>query len=311
MRLEWIKLGRIFTASGQFGWMNSHAQVPTALVLDDKIRIYFATRPKPGFSQTTYIDVDIDDPTRVIYVNDKPILEAGARGMFDEFGIMPSHALRKNDEIWLYYGGWSRQVNVPYSNWTGLAISYDDGATFQKAFKGPIVDRTPHEVYSATAPCIIQHDELFHMWYASGIAWHEISGALEEEYTIMHATSTDGLCWNRNGIPVLENVKFHMEPKHRPAVFVHANVFHMLFCYRSVSDFRNGQNSYRLGLATSPDLKHWDRCDEDAGLLCSSKGWDSKMIAYPYVVRAKEKILLFYNGNGFGSEGFGVAELKK
>lgn len=311
MRLEWNKLGRIFTASGQFGWINSHAQVPTALVLGDRIRIYFATRPTSGFSLTTYIDVDIDDPLRVININDKPILEAGAVGMFDEFGIMPSHAIRRNDEIWLYYGGWSRQINTPYSNWTGLAVSHDNGVTFEKAFKGPILDRTPNEVYSATAPCLFQHDGLFHMWYASGIAWHEVGGGLEEEYTIMHATSTDGLCWKREGVPILENDKFLIEPKHRPAVFVHDGVFHMLFCYRSVSDFRDGLNSYRLGLAKSEDLKHWTRSDGDAGLLCSSEGWDSKMIAYPYIVNARGRTLMFYNGNGFGAEGFGVAELKK
>lgn len=302
-------MGKIFTASGQFSWMQTHAQVPTALVLGDRIRIYFATRPSRGFSLTTYIDVDADDPTNVVYISPKPILEAGPAGAFDEFGIMPSHVLRKGSQVWLYYGGWSRQISVPYSNWTGLAISDDDGQNFKKAFPGPILDRTPNEVYSATAPCIFQHDGLFHMWYASGVGWHKVAGAFEEEYTIMHATSADGLNWKRNGIPILENREFLIEPKHRPAIFTYGSVHYMAFCYRSIIDFRDGLNSYRLGLAKSSDLFNWKRIDSEVGLKKSENGWDSKMIAYPYIVHARERVFMFYNGNGFGFEGFGVAEL--
>ena len=33
------------------------------------------------------------------------------------------------------------------------------------------------------------------------------------------------------------------------------------------------------------------------------------MIAYPNIVRVGERLLMFYNGNGFGQSGFGVAEL--
>ena len=31
--------------------------------------------------------------------------------------------------------------------------------------------------------------------------------------------------------------------------------------------------------------------------------------AYPYLLRTDEHVFLFYCGNGFGAEGFGVAEL--
>jgi hypothetical protein len=33
------------------------------------------------------------------------------------------------------------------------------------------------------------------------------------------------------------------------------------------------------------------------------------MMAYPYVVKVDDRVLMFYNGNGFGAAGFGVAEL--
>ena len=42
--MKWLKKGLIFSPSGEFGWMNTHAQVPVALEIDKKLRIYFSTR---------------------------------------------------------------------------------------------------------------------------------------------------------------------------------------------------------------------------------------------------------------------------
>ena len=38
--------------------------------------------------------------------------------------------------------------------------------------------------------------------------------------------------------------------------------------------------------------------------------WDFQMIAHPYVMEVSDKIVAFYNGNGFGKTGFGCAILK-
>ena len=34
------------------------------------------------------------------------------------------------------------------------------------------------------------------------------------------------------------------------------------------------------------------------------------MICYPNVIKVKDKLYMFYNGNGFGQSGFGYAELE-
>jgi len=60
----------------------------------------------------------------------------------------------------------------------------------------------------------------------------------------------------------------------------------------------------------SENLKDWNREDEKAGIDVSKEGWDSKMIAYPYIVKTSNKVLMFYNGNGFGTSGFGYAYLE-
>jgi hypothetical protein len=84
----------------------------------------------------------------------------------------------------------------------------------------------------------------------------------------------------------------------------------MWFCYRGSRDFRDGEDAYRIGYAHSTDMQKWCRQDDTVGIDVSESGWDSKMIAYPAVVTAKGRTLMFYNGNGFGVDGFGYATLE-
>lgn len=309
--MRWRKLGRVFTPQGQHGWLHSHAQIPTALVLPTQgvIRVYFATRPKPGLSLTAFLDVALDDPTRVIYLHDKPILPLGDAGSFDEHGIMPQCALKHDGRIWLYYLGWSRRVSIPYSNWVGLAVSDDDGRTFRKEFTGPVLDRTVTEIYSATGLFVLPDaDGGFLGWYADGLGWTDVGGHLEERYLLKSAHSADGIEWIRSGKVVIEP-KNDQEAITRPIVRTIGNRWHLWYCYRGISDFRDGANAYRIGYATSDDGRAWRRDDALAGIGVSATGWDSTMLAYPYVFDTGSRYLMFYNGNGFGASGFGVAEL--
>ena len=83
----------------------------------------------------------------------------------------------------------------------------------------------------------------------------------------------------------------------------------MWFCHRGSHGFRDGENAYRVGYAYSEDLETWHRDDDQAGISVSQEGWDATMVAYPAVVTAGNRTLMFYNGNGFGVDGFGYAVL--
>lgn len=305
--MRWIKKGVIFNASGQNGWMNSHAQVPVALVKEDKIRVFFASRKQQNFSLTTYVDLDIDNPAKILYLNPNPILDPGASGSFDEFGIMPSCVIEKDHLVYLYYCGWARGHSVPYSNYTGLAISEDGGNTFKKYSPGPILDRTPFEIYSATTPCIYYDNKTWHMFYSSGTHWTKINDWYEHGYDVKYAYSKDCINWVRTGRVVLEQGKTGAIAKQ--AIVKIGNIYHMWFCYRECEDFRGGKNSYKIGYASSTDLHSWIRDDSKSGISTSESGWDSEMIAYPSIVKVKNQLIMFYNGNNFGQTGFGYAIL--
>jgi hypothetical protein len=82
----------------------------------------------------------------------------------------------------------------------------------------------------------------------------------------------------------------------------------MFYSRRSIVNFRQDKKAqYRAGYASSPDGIHWTRKDEEAGIDVSADGWDSEAIAYPYCIRVRGTLVMFYNGNGFGKTGFGYA----
>jgi hypothetical protein len=308
--MSWLKKGMVFKPAGQGGWMNSHAAAPTVLVKEDRLRIYFASRPVNTLSMPSFIDVDIRDPSRILYVNEKPLLECGRPGTFDEFGVVPSCVITCGELVYLYTSGWSRGQTVPYVIAIGFAVSEDGGATFRRRFDGPIVDRTAEEPYSAMAPFILRRDGIWHMWYGSGIDWVQPAGKYEPIYIIKYAHSADGIRWEQPNITCIPG-KTVGEANTRPSVVWDNGLYRMWFCYRGSEDFRGGKGSYRIGYAESADGKQWTRLDEKVGIAVSAEGWDSEMLTYPQVVDTPIGRLLFYDGNGFGASGFGYAIWEK
>ena len=118
-----------------------------------------------------------------------------------------------------------------------------------------------------------------------------------------------GISWKHINEEIFER-KEELEASTRPTVIYKNSIYHMWFCCRGIEEFRDGKDAYRIGYAWSKDLKKWNREDEKAGIYVSEEGWDSKMMAYPYVVETPYGPYMFYNGNGFGQSGFGYAVLE-
>lgn len=314
VKFNWEKQGRIFVADGRYEWMQAFAQVPSPLLLEDRIRIYFTCRPvaEPSgdyVSYTTFLDVARDDPRQILYVHDRPILPLGGSGAFDEFGVMPCCVLRKGKEVWLYYVGWARTRGVPWHSSIGLAVSDDGGTSFRRYSPGPIVTRTPQEPFVHGSPFVLPVGGRYHLWYLAGTAWVSHADRMESIYRLFHAISDDGVEWQRDGIPSVPTLEEN-ECQARPAILHLGDSYHMWFSYRHGVDFRNPQRGYGIGYAWSNDLVAWHRDDSLGGLTKSATGWDSEMISYPSILQVDGSTYLFYCGNHMGREGFGYARLR-
>ncbi|WP_294303746.1 hypothetical protein [uncultured Chryseobacterium sp.] len=308
----WNKKGKIHDIDHYNDWMVSHACVPTALLLDENtIRIYYAPRNAEGKSIPTYIDVAAENPGKILYIHDQPILELGELGTFDDGGIMPCSVVRLSETcIYMYYVGWNASVMVPYRNAIGLAISHDNGKTFQKAFRGSIVERNRDEPFFTASPCVIKQNDQWIMWYASSTGFVINDGKTEPLYEIKYAYSDDGINWKRPNITCIPPAEKY-QCTARPTVIVEDGKYKMWFTYRGSFDYRDGADSYKIGYAESFDAINWIRDDQASGIGYSESGWDSTMQTYPSVVEVNNQKILFYNGNGFGKTGIGYAIWKE
>ena len=318
--MKWKKLGKIFDPT-QFKLPNDceqFSQSPQALVFENFVRIYFSTRSvdKTNGKYLSHIAfVDMQKNLRdIIKVSDKTVIPLGGLGCFDEHRIFPMNVLRYGNAIYGYTCGWNRRVSVSVDTAIGLAISHDNGLTFQRINHGPILAASLNE------PCLVGDgfvkimDGTFHMWYIFGTGWKTYDSDIppDRTYKIGHATSDDGINWVKDeSRQIISDRLGEEESQALPSVIKIGDSYHMFFCYRQSFDFRKKRGrGYRIGHAYSSDMNIWTRDDENPLFEVTPNEWDSDMQCYPHVFECDGKIFLLYNGNEFGRHGFGLAELE-
>jgi hypothetical protein len=298
--MRWRKLGLVFAPNNHYQWMRSHAANPFAEHIRENVfRVYFSCRDDESRSSIGYVVIEITDKCRILDVSDNPVLTPGSVGLFDDSGVSMGCMITFEGKKYLYYIGWNLSVTVPWRNTIGVAISNGRSTHFEKYSKVPIIDRSEVDPYCLSYPFVLADNGIFRMWYGSNLSW----GKQEKDmrHVIKYATSTDGMEWITPGTVVL-NLKDSSEYAiSRPHVVKDTNVYKMWYSYRG--------EAYRIGYAESPDGVEWTRKDNKAGIDVSARGWDSEMIAYPFVFDHAGQRYMLYNGNGYGRTGFGMAVL--
>jgi hypothetical protein len=301
---NWKKLGRfIETGKNVKGVDIVHSMDPSVCqVKDDIFRAYFSNRNGNNQSVIYSTDMSLLSPIETANFNPNPVLEPGELGAFDDNGVTASCVV-KHDGFWyLYYIGWKPRSTTRFGLMTGLAISDNEGRTFKRYSRAPILNLTNDEPFSIlTAPFVLKSNLGWMMWYVSCTGWVEPDLPM---YNIKYATSNDGLKWEQPGTVCLDYKDEDEVALARPCVYFANGVFNMWFSYKSLTD------GYNIGFATSPDGIKWDRKDSLIGISRSDSGWDSEMIEYPYVVPYNNDLFMFYNGNRYGETGAGIAVLK-
>ncbi len=300
--MGWTKLGQIFEPKGQYDWVKSHGMLPVVdQIKDDLFRIYFSGRDGSNISRTGFVDININEPVKILHLSDSPILDIGSLGCFDDNGVSPTCIVNSGDQKYFYFMGWNKGSKVRAAEVSGLAISKDNGSTFVRYSKAPIIDRTNSEPYTILViSCIIIENGIWRMWYDSADYW------INEElprYNIKYAESDDGIHWKREGV-VSVNYMYENETRvSRASIIKQNDIYRMWYCYAI------GTGGYKMGYAESKDGYQFERLDHKAGIELSESGWDSEMICYPNVFKYKTNIYMLYSGNGYGREGFGIAVL--
>jgi hypothetical protein len=195
-----------------------------------------------------------------------------------------------------------------------LAVSEDGGRSFKKFSNGPLWDRSYKEPHYSGTSCVLYDEGLWKNWYLSCTGWRKVNGISEPRYHIKYAESHDGIEWKRDGVIAIDYKDDFEAGIVKASVIRRDGIYQMWFSYRNFSNYRSDKsNSYRIGYAESVNGIDWDRKnvgDTPYALDVSEEGWDSIMVEYPHVFEWKGRLLMLYNGNGFGESGFGYAELQ-
>jgi hypothetical protein len=299
--MKWQKKGIIFDPKNKFDWAVHTALQPTPIILDDKtIRVYVGFRNEEGISRIGWIDLDINNPTRVLQYSQKPVLDIGLPGTFDDNGVVPTAIVRRGNELYLYYAGYQLVKNIRFLVFCGLAISNDNGSSFKRYKNTPVLERTDSEFLFRVIHSILFEDGVWKVWYGAGN--HFIAGETKTlpVYDIRYIESQDGITFPENGRVAIQN-RDNEHRLGRPYVVRNKNKYQMYFGSSKISEI------YRLTYAESADGVNWDRKDEALGLEYNVGDFDSEMSAYPSVIDVNNKTYMFYNGNEYGKHGLGLA----
>ncbi|MGH2939060.1 MAG: hypothetical protein ACRDPE_13180 [Solirubrobacterales bacterium] len=303
--MRWAKRGRIYVPPGDVEWAQAYAFPPTPVLRPDgeTLRLYLAFCDAQTRGRIGWVDVRADSPGEIVGVAERPVLDIGAPGMFDENGVVPTRVIAVGERLFLYYVGFQIGSKIKYFQFQGLAISTDGGESFERAQRVPVLERSDAEPLNRTSAFVRAAGDRFQMWYVGGGEWTEVGGKPLPVYNLRYVESEDGIHWPGKGTVCLDFANDDEHAFGRPWVWEEGGGLTMMYSVRTRS------KDYRLGLARSADEgRSWERHDDEVGIDISPEGWDSEMVGYGSVVVGPEATYLFYNGNERGRTGFGYAE---
>lgn len=304
--MKWEKKGLIWAPNSEHPFGKTRLMCPTPFLRDNEtLRIFLGFCDGDGVSRPGYVDVNPEKPHEIINVSDKPLLDIGDDGLFDDNGLCPASIVKEDDILLMYYFAFQLGVKLPYYMFTGMAVSNDQGQTWEKYSNVPVLDRSDCEPFMRSGPCVTNFGkDPYRIYYTCGNKFIEINDKRVHTYEIHLAESSDGRHWPEKGIPVIRLCNDDEFGFGRPYVFKEDDKYKMIYSIRTRS------KGYRIGYAESDDGINWKRMDEKIGIDVSDGAeWDSRMICYASYFHFKKRTYLFYNGNGLGNTGFGYAEL--
>lgn len=293
--IKWYRRGLFLYPDTELDWQKSHCMIPTLLSLGNDIyRIYYSTRDSNNRSHVTYSEVDFSNEPRIIYKSDQFVLAPGELGTFDDNGVTPSCVIKAGEVLLMYYIGWNPGSTVRMHLFGGLAVSEDNGQTFTRWSKAPIIGRNKVNPYLNTAPFVISENNCWTMYYVSGTEW--VHKDLPK-YNIQLATSSNGYNWDREGTVCIDFVG-NETALARPFVYTDNGTYKMYFSSKI--------GNYQLMYAESNDGIKWQRRNPLS--FINSCEYDSNMQEYAVRINTRSSSYILYNGNNYGYDGILLAE---
>jgi hypothetical protein len=305
--MQWDRLGLVWTAPEGTG--RTGALQPTPLLLGDRIRVFAGCRDADGASSVWWVDLDADEPTRILAEAREPALAAGPPGTFDAAGVVPCAVAPVDGTVRLYYAGYQPPASADerFRVFSGVSTAPAAGTdAFTRLRNEPLLRTSAAErLFRVVHSLVHLADGTWRCWYGAGHEFRQGRTKLLPVYDIRQMDSPDGLEFPDSGEVAVPLGAPEEHRVGRPFVARHDGGWRMYF------GAGTEETTYRLTFADSADGTSWRRHDGLLGLDVGASGWDAQMVAYPAVVTTRAGTFLFYNGNGYGRDGFGAAVLRR
>lgn len=297
--MDWTKAELIISKDTvAIDWLKLNVMCPVPIILDDStLRIYAAFCDEQNRGRVGYIDVDRHNPSIIKHISEKPCLDLGDESSFDDSGVLPTCVIKQKDRLFMYYCGYQKYRDFPYTSLLGLAVSYDGGETFERVKPTPILERVDGEQFIRTGATCVVKDKGYDLYYASGNTWFELyEGKMEPKYNLKIISSMDMDRFDGKGddVILLNDDEYGIVI---PQIFYLDNKELLLFSVRSQS------KGYRIEYAAK-EGDEWERQGE-IGLASNSSGWYKEMQCFGKILSDGDDVLLFFSGNHYGRGGIG------
>jgi|GEM_PF-2184328 len=292
----WRKLGRVLEASGG-PLSRTHVMLPTPFVMGDRVRVFYASCDAEMRGRIFFADFAPEPPFALLSISPEPVFDVGPPGAFDCDGVNPSQALLVDGRLALLYIGWRRgPAEAPYTLIAGLAVSDDEGRSFQR-WKAPLLAPCPGERLFRTAPFVARDGDGWRMLYIGGDRFVAGEGGRAlPVYSLMELKSPDLIAWGGTGRQLMApDIAAGEVGFGRPVVTPQGR---LMVSLRTRAGYALAETSMDFAPGTRPSLT--------PVIPPPFEPWESAMTCFgaPCVVGANE--LLFYNGDGYGASGLGL-----
>lgn len=304
--MSWKDHGTIFKVRNISSWIRSHAYVPTAIELADRIRVFVAFWDDNMYGRLGYIDLDLSDPTIAIGYSEEAVVADSKVPAFDRSGITPLCVVTEDDHIKLYYAGWnnSDDSKVRYQLFTGLLIGDKTGCTFKRYDANPVIQARNSDENVRTGGQVIKTEDGYRCYLATQKGTHNKFSKSLPIYDLECAFSQDGYNWKDEQYPIFQHKKGEILGFGRSAIWRNRESG-----YEGLFAVRNWDGSYSdLLYSASEDGLNWEELQTGKRAFLSSMTSDQqKEVSFPSLIFKEERILMFYNGDNFGKDGLRLA----
>jgi len=297
MLQPWRKLGRVLQASGA-SLSRTHAMLPTPWVMADRVRVFYASCDDDMRGRIFFADFACEPPFGLIAVSPNPVFDVGLAGAFDCDGVNPSQIIETDDGLALLYIGWRRApTEAPYTLFAGLAVSDDQGLSFTRR-STPLLPPRPGERLFRTAPFIYRDDHGYRLLYIGGDAFMDGGdGRRTPVYSLMELRGAS--LWDWDGpaqVLMAPDVAAGEVGFGRPVITADRR---LMVSLRSHAGYRLVETDLAFASGTRPPLT--------PVVPPPLEPWEARMTCFGALCTVGPNELLFYNGDGYGRTGAGLA----